>query len=223
MKLLHYYIAAVLIVAPTLASAQETAARIGQKQKAWLVSNFRTGLTCSASPGGAVSFSGQLSFDDSDNDGIEIAVSSDGGATPVITAHAINIKGTGANSQRTVVQACPVGGASRDGAASCSLWGDPHEADFSITVPLSALADGPSAAKNYVGHVTLIKQRTSAAISAWLSKKGYDYYRAQNDRSAAGATIDPAMTPLATCDSSKLTTKGEKPIIATYDLVLLKK
>jgi hypothetical protein len=223
MTLLRHYVAAALIVTPTLAAAQDGSVRLGQKQKAWMVANFRTGLACAASPGGsAVSFSGQALFDASSDGGIEISVTTDGGGMPVVTAHAINTKGTGGSNHRAAAQACAAGGGSSDGAASCSLWGDPHEADVRFTVPLSALGElGKS--KELTGHVTLIKRSPDLAARALLSKKGYDYYKAQSDLSAAGATANPAMTLLATCDSSKLTSKGEKPMIATYDLVLLKK
>lgn len=210
MTLLRHVLFAALLVAPGIASAQD-AAKLGQKQKMWMPANFRTGLTCSATPGGsAVSFSGQASFDASEAGGIDVSVSSSSGVLPTITAVAINTKGTGADKNRTASQTCPVGGAASDGTASCSVWGDPHEATVRFTVPLAALGElGKS--KELTGHVTLIKRSPDPAARAWLSKKGYDYYQAQS------------LTVLATCDSGALTAKGGKPSTATYDLAVGKK
>lgn len=226
MTYVRHFIAAALIVTPVVASAQD-AAKIGQKQKAWMVSNFRSGLTCSATPGGsAVSFSGEASFDASGDGGVDVSVAPGDGGLPTITAMAINTKGTGASTGRMASQSCPTSDASSgSSAAACSVSGDVQSPTVRFTVPLSALGDGSATAKNYVGHVTLIKQRTSAAlISMWASRKGYDYYKAQSDMSSAGASVkNPELMRMATCDSSKLITKGDKPMIATYDLVTLKK
>jgi hypothetical protein len=211
MRPLRQFLLAVLVVTPTFASAQD-AARLGGKQKLWMAANFRTGLTCSATPGGsAVSFSGQASFDASGDSGVDVSISSIGGVLPTISAVAINTKGAGADKGRTAAQTCPVGGAASDGAASCSVSGDPHEATVRFTVPLAALGElGKS--KELTGHVTLIKRSPDPAARAWQSKKGYDYYQAQS------------LTLLATCDSSGgSAAKGDKPVRATYDLVMGKK
>lgn len=222
MTKLRYLVVAALVATPTLASAQD-AAKLGQKQKSWMVSNFRSGLTCSATPGGsAVSFSGEASFDASGDGGVDVSVSSGGGGLPTITAHAISTKGAGANDRGMAPQSCPSGDASSSSsAAACSVSGDVQSPVVRFTVPLSALGDGSSTAKNYVGHVTLIKQRTDSA--RWLSKKGYDYYKAQSDLSSAGTTVNPGLTVIAACDSSKLTAKDSKPLLATYDLAVAKK
>ena len=221
MTLLRHCIAAALVMTPVVASAQD-AAKIGVKQKQWTTSSFRTGLTCSATPGGsAVSFSGTVSFDPSDDGGIDISVATGADGLPTITAHAIKTKGAGANDRGMAPQSCPTGdAASGSSAAACSVSGDVQSPTVRFTVPLSAFGDG-STAKNYVGHVTLIKQRTVAALL--LSKKGYDYYKAQSDLSSAGAVANPMFTKLMTCDSSALPAKGGKPMIATYDLAVQKK
>ena len=222
MRSLKLVTATALLFTPSLGLAQDGSARVGIKQKAWMTSNFRSGLTCSATPGGsAVSFSGTGSFDASDDGGVDISVATGADGLPTITAHAIKTKGAGANDRGMAPQSCPTGDASSGGSAvACSVSGDVQSPTVHFTVPLSAFGDG-STAKNYVGHVTLIKQRTDSAL--WLSKRGYDYYKAHSDLSSAHANANPMFTKLMTCDSSALTAKGGKPMIATYDLVMQKK
>ena len=75
MRSLKLVTATALLFTPSLGLAQDGSARVGIKQKAWMTSNFRSGLTCSATPGGsAVSFSGTSSFDASDDGGVDISV-----------------------------------------------------------------------------------------------------------------------------------------------------
>ena len=57
----------------------------------------------------------------------------------------------------------------------------------------------------------------------FLSNKGYDYYRAHDDMAAAKVRVNPDMLIIASCDSTKLTAKGDKPMMATYDLAVGKK
>ncbi len=91
-------------------------------------------------------------------------------------------------------------------------------------VPLAALGDSATA-KSYVGTVTIVKRASSEPlIGMYLSKKGYDYYQVQNNnRLVAGIHANPGLMVLATCDSSKLAAKGDKPMTATYDLAVAKK
>lgn len=222
MTFVRHFIAAAVIVTPVVASAQD-AARIGQKQKSWMVSNFRSGLTCSATPGGsAVSFSGEASFDASGDGGVDISVSPGDGGLPTITAHAIKTKGAGGVDRGMAPQSCPSGASAGSSAAACSVSGDVQSPVVHFTVPLSAFGDAATS-KNYVGTVTIVKRASGPSlIGMWLSKKGYDYYAARSDMGAAGAVAHPGMLVIASCDSSKVTAKG-KPMIATYDLATLKK
>ena len=223
MKLLRHIIAATLIVVPTIAVAQD-AEKIGVKQKMWMPANFRD-LTCSATPGGsAVSFSGRASFDASEGGGVDLALSSVGGGLPVISAVAINPKGTAAEKNRGARQSCPFAGSNlASGAAVCTVWGDPHEASVRFTVPVSALGtQGKS--RELTGHVTLIKRSADSASRAWLSKKGYDHYKARSDMASAAAVMDLDMTVIAMCDSSGLSSaKGSQPVASGYDLAVIKK
>ena len=83
MKRLNHALATMLLVTPALALAQEQAERINTKQKMWLTSNFRTGLSdCAIAPlkqGFAVSGTGVASFDDRDGDGLEFSIASAAG------------------------------------------------------------------------------------------------------------------------------------------------
>ena len=230
MRSLKLVTATALLFTPTLGLVQDGSARVGVKQKAWMVSNFRS-FDCSLSGSPAsLSGTGTVSFDASGDGGIEVAVSTGADGAPVVSAHAIKTKGAGAND-RGMNNTCAIRAA--DGAdpakgATCDLSGDASAPTVRFTVPLSAFGDG-STAKNYVGHVTLIKQRTvSPLIGMWLSKKGYDYYKAQSDMSSAQANANPLYTGIATCGTNALADKtapkgGGKPSLATYDLVMLKK
>jgi len=225
MTLLRHFIAAALLVTPAVASAQD-AAKLGQKQKMWMAANFRTGLTCSATPGGsAVSFTGEASFDASGDGGVDVSVASSSGGLPIVTAVAINTKGTGADKNRAAVSPCPAADASSSSsAAACSVSGDEQSPTVSATVPLSALGDATTA-KLYVGTVTIVKRAAGGPLlGMWLSKKGYDYYQAQSAMSSAAASVkNPDLMVIATCDSSKVIAKGGKPTSASYDLVMGKK
>ncbi|GAC1579325.1 MAG: hypothetical protein NVS3B5_12380 [Sphingomicrobium sp.] len=223
MTLLRHIIAAMLIVVPAIAVAQDDE-KIGVKQKMWMSANFR-GLTCSATPGGtAVSFSGRASFDASGDGGVDLVLSSVSGAHAVINAVAINPKATGADKNRSATQSCPIAGTNlANGAAVCSVWGDPHEASVRFTVPVSALGM-PGKSRELTGHVTLIKRSADLASRAWLSRKGYDHYKARSDMASAAAFMNPDMTVIATCDSSGLSSaKGSQPVGSGYDLAVIKK
>ena len=106
MKRLYHALAAMLLVTPALALAQEQAERISTKQKLWLASAFRTGLSaCAITPlkqGYAVSGTGVASFDDGDGDGLYFSIATAAGIAPTVTALAIKTKGTGAQRQRAV-------------------------------------------------------------------------------------------------------------------------
>lgn len=217
--------AAALLITPTMGLAQDDSAKLGQKQKAWMVSNFQI-FDCALVPGPAAFLTGggTVSFDASGDSGIDLAVASGDGGIPTITAHAINTKGTGTNNGRMAPQSCPTADASSGGSApACTVSGDVQSPTVRFTVPLAALGDSATA-KSYVGTVTIVKRASSESlIGMYLSKKGYDYYQVQNNRSVAGVQANPGLMVLATCDSSKLTAKGGKPMTATYDLAVAKK
>jgi hypothetical protein len=221
MRLIFQVVAVALIIAPAVASSQEEA-KLGQKQKAWLVSNFRAGLDCSSVQGGVLSFSGKASFDAGTDGGVEVsaAPSSEGLAT--VTAVAINTKGTGADRNRAAQPACAAV-APATSAAACNVSGDATSPMVSATVPLSVF--GAPASSRYVGTVTIVKRTMPAGESpkGAASKRGYDYYKARSDMASAGAVANPRLTYLATCDSSALSSKGSKPSVATYDLAVAKK
>ena len=247
MKKLWFTAVAAALVLPALAGAQIERTGTG-KQKAWLVSNFRSGISeCAVlrdGEGFSVSGAATLAFidRDSDDDGYDFSVADTGGV-PTIAAHAINTKGTGAtNSGRSNGQTCglmpsPRGTipAGRVGAvagitggavagivvAKCSVSGDPDAPRATFTVPLSSFG---GAAKTYVGHVTLIKREPGTALIAqWLSKKGYDSYQAKSDMGRTAASEGIEMTVVASCDTSGLVAKGGKPVAASYDLAVGKK
>ena len=231
MRLICHLVATALIVAPAVASSQE-AARLGQKQKAWLVSNFRSGLECSgisaggiaggAIAGRAIAWRGQASFDASGKGGIEVTVTRQAGRVPTVTAFAINTKGTGTSSGRDAGSICPAAPSNPD-VATCTVSGDAHAPMVSAAIPLSVFGD--ASASRYIGTVTIVK-RSEADVMApgpGNSKKGYDYYQTQSDLAAAAAQVNPSLRYLATCDSSALSSKGSKPSVATYDLAVAKK
>ena len=230
MRSLKLVTATALLFTPSLGLAQDGSARAGPKQLGGLIYNFRS-FDCALVTGQPpfLSGSGTGSFGASGDGGIEVAVSTGPDGAPLISAHAINTKGMGAND-RGIDTSCPshaADGANPAKGATCDLSGDASAPTVRFTIPLSAFGDG-STAKNYVGHVTLIKQRTvSALIGAWLSKKGYEYYRAQSDLSSTHANANPLYTSVATCGTNaladKTAPKGGKPMIATYDLAVMKK
>ena len=226
MRSLKLVTAAALLFTPTLGLAQDGSARIGVKQKAWMVSNFRS-FDCSLSGSPAsLSGTGAVSFDASGDGGIEVAVSAGPDGAPVVSAHAIKTKGAGAND-RGMNNTCAIraaDGADPSKGATCDLSGDASAPTVHFTIPLSAVGDG-STAKNYVGHVTLIKQRTAPGEGA---RKGYEYYKAQSDMSSAHANANPLYTAVATCGTNALADKtapkkGSTPMVLTYDLVMAKK
>jgi len=223
MRLIFQVVAVALVIAPAVASSQEEA-KLGQKQKAWLVSNFRAGLDCSSVQGGVLSFSGKASFEASGDGGVEVSASPSGEGLATVTAVAINTKGTGADKNRAAPPACAAI-APTSGAAACSVSGDAHSPTVSATVPLSVFAAQPSS--RYVGTVTIVKRTMPPGESptAGASRKGYEYYKARSDMASAGAAANPRLTYLATCDSSALSSKskGSKPSVATYDLAVAKK
>ena len=235
MKRLYHAVAVMLLVTPaltpTLALAQEQAGRIGTKQKAWLASNFRTGLSnCAIAPlkqGFAVSGTGVASFDDRDGDGLDFSIATAAGIAPTVTALAIKTKGTGAQRQRAVDAVCEAA-ASADGKASdgssptCAVSGSPSSPEVRFVVPLAAFGDAGSA-KSYVGTVTIVKRAADAAAARLLSKKGYDFYQAQSGRAARASAAQPIeMTVVAACDTSGLSAKAGQPK-AHYDLAVGKK
>jgi hypothetical protein len=212
------------------APAQDQARRgIGVKQKAWTVANFRTGLSgCTlirSSDGFAATGNGVASFGDRDGSGIDLAVDDATGVTPRVAAHAINTKGTGTSGRSTgtaCVAGVPEGLAGRTAeaqAASCSVSGDPDMPAVRFVLPFSAFG---ASARSYVGHVTLIKRNAGeAAFPRFLSRKGYDHYRAAGERGTADVSPDEiAMTVIASCDTSGLLTKGGKPPRGSYDLAV---
>ena len=220
MNRLYDAVAVMLLVTPTLALAQEQTERIGTKQKLWLAASFRTGLSdCAIAPlkqGFAVSGTGVASFNDRDGDGLDFSITTAVGVAPTVTALAIKTKGTGAQRQRAVDQACPAaaspdGGASSGASPVCAVTGSPDAPEVRFWVPLAAFGDA-APGKNYVGTVTIVKRAADAAAAArFLSKKGYDYYQAQSE-----------MTVVAACDTSGLAAKAGQPV-AHYDLAVGKK
>ena len=229
MKRIYYAVAVALLVTPTLALSQEQAERIGIKQKAWLPANFRTGLSdCAIVPlkeGFALAGTGAASFDDSDGDGLDFSITTVAGAVPTVTALAIKTKGTGAQRQRALDSVCeattlPDGRAS---SPACAVSGSPDAPAVRFVVPLSTWSNAASA-KSYVGTVTIVKRGADAAVSAhFLSRKGYDYYRAHSDMSARASMAQPIeITVVAACDTSGLSAKAGQPV-AHYDLAVSKK
>lgn len=214
---------AALVVTPAVGHAQENSAKLGQKQKAWLVSNFRT-FECGLTPGrsSVLTGAGTVSFEAGTDGGVDVAVTSGDGGVPTITAHAINTKGTGATNGRVATPACGAAAASSDsGAATCSVSGDDQAPTVRFSVPLSALGGD---AASYVGTVTIVKgPANESAIGMYLSKKGYDYYQARGDMTAAKAGDVPALMIVARCDSAALTAKAGNPTRASYDLAVAKK
>ena len=82
----------------------------------------------------------------------------------------------------------------------------------------------PVGAKSYVGTVTIVKRASIEAMTGmYLSKKGYDHYQARSASAAAKMQADPGLMVVASCDSTKLTSKGGKPMLASYDLAVGKK
>lgn len=218
--------AAALLIAPTVGIAQDDSAKLGQKAKAWMTSNFRS-FDCTLVPGpaAAITGGGTVAFVSSGVEGIELAVASGDGGSPTITAFAINTKGTGSSSGRMAPQSCPTSDAFSGGSApACTVSGDVQSPTVRFTVPLAALGD-PATAKNYVGTVTIVKRTSSESlIGMYLSKKGYDYYQVQNNnRSNNGVSANLGLMVLAACDSSKLIAKGGKPLTGTYDVAVAKK
>ncbi|MDQ3080025.1 MAG: hypothetical protein M3R03_08525, partial [Pseudomonadota bacterium] len=135
------------------------------KQKAWLASAFRS-FDCALVPGpaAAITGGGTVSFVSSGVGGIDLAVASGDGGIPTIVAHAINTKGTGANTGRVAPQSCPSSDASSGGSApACTVSGDVQSPTVRFTVPLAALGD-PSTAKSYVGTVTIVKRASSESL-----------------------------------------------------------
>ena len=232
MKKLYHAVAVALLVTPTLALSQEQAERIGIKQKAWLPANFRTGLSdCAIVPlktGFALAGTGAASFDDSDGDGLDFSIATVAGAVPTVTALAIKTKGTGAQRQRAMDSVCeakasPDGSASSASSPACAVSGSPDAPAVRFVVPLSTWSDAASA-KSYVGTVTIVKRAADAAVIAhFLSRKGYQYYRAHSDMSARARMAQPIeMTVVAACDTSGLSAKAGQPV-AHYDLADSKK
>ena len=229
MKKLYHAVAVALLVTPTLALSQEQAPPTGAKQKAWLASNFRTGLSnCTIAPvkqGFAVSGTGVASFDDRDGDGLDFSIATAAGIAPTVTALAIKTKGTGAQRQRAVDAVCEAA-ASADGKASdgssptCAVSGSPNSPEVRFVVPLAAFGDAASA-KSYVGTVTIVKRAADAAVIAhFLSRKGYQYYQARSNMSARVSMAQPIeMTVVAACDTSGLSAKAGQPA-AHYDLAV---
>ncbi|MDO7841048.1 hypothetical protein [Sphingomonas immobilis] len=238
MRAIAFAATAAILIAPALSNAQLDRAAV--KQKAWLSSNFATGLaSCSElreGEGFSLSGTATVAFADrdSDDDGYDFAVADTGGV-PTIAAHAINTKGTGATNGRSAAQGCGLAPSPRGtipagrlaagavagiAVAKCSLSGDPDAPTASFTVPLSSFG---GAAKTYVGHVTLIKREASTpAVSEFVTKKSYDKYQElAAERSASGGDI--AMKVVASCDTSGLTAKAGKPSAASYDLAIGKK
>lgn len=232
MKKVCHALSVMLLVNPSLARAQEQAERIGTKQKAWLTSNFRTGLSeCAIAPlkqGFAVSGTGVASFNDSDGDGLDFSIATAAGVAPTVTALAIKTKGTSAQRKRAVDQACPAapspdGGASSGASPVCAVTGSPDAPEVRFWVPLAAFGDAGSG-KSYVGTVTIVKRAADAAAAArFLSKKGYDFYQAQSGRANRASAAQPIeMTVVAACDTSGLSAKAGQPV-AHYDLAVGKK
>lgn len=221
--------AAVAVFAgPALAQAQTE--RVGQtKQKAWQVANFSSGLSdCSMlreGSGFALAGTASLTFvdRDSDNDGYDFAVRDGGGSVPEIAAHA-NTKVTGAQNGRSAGRACglapsprgtiPAGRASAvagisGGAvagivvATCSISGDPAAPIVRFSIPLASF--GVGAARDYVGHVTLIRREASTpSVSEFVTPGGM------------------AMKVVAACDAAGIAAKAGAAR-AGYELAVGKK
>ena len=233
MKKVYHMVALAVLMTPMLARAQDQGKVIPTKQKAWLVSNFRTGLSdCAIVPlkeGVGVSGTGTASFDNRDGDGLAFSIMTAAGIAPTVTALAIKTKGTSAQRQRALDQACSAS-ASPDGTASsasgptCAVSGSPETPEVRFMVPLATFDDVASA-KAYVGTVTIVNRADAdaAIIVHFMAKKGYEYYQAQRDRAARPDAADPiAMTVVAACDTSGLSAKSDTPV-AHYDLAVGKK
>ena len=231
-----------LLLGPTQVGAQIERAESG-KQKAWLLSNFRSGISdCSLrreGDGFALSGVAAVSFTDldGDNDGYDFSVNNGGGAVPIVAAHAINTAGAGTQSGHSAGQVCElrpsprgtipagrtneIGGATADPVAGCSLSGDPDAPVVRFTIPLSSF--GGAAGKTYVGHVTLMKREASTpAVSEFFSKKGYDSWKAHSDMAAARSSSSSngiAMKVMATCDVGGLSRNGSATR-SGYDLAV---
>ena len=232
MKKRYHAVAVTLLVAPTLALSQGPAERIGTKQKAWLTSNFRTGPSdCAIVPqkeGFALSGTGVATFDDNDGDGLDFSIAAAAGAAPVVTALAIKTKGTKAQRQRALETVCevtasPDGNASSGSGPTCAVSGSTDAPEVRFVVPLTTFGDVGSA-KLHAGSVTIVKRAAdAAAVTRFLSKKGYDYYQAQSGRAARASAAQPIeMTVVAACDTSGLSAKAGQPV-AHYDLAVGKK
>lgn len=153
--------------------------------------------------------------------GVDFTIaSSPGGGMPLVTAMAINEKGSGATSNArmllpavqkirdaaarsasgtTASLACTPG-YSEARAASCSVSGNPDAPDLTFTIPLSALGEGGGggdARHTKTGHVTLMKRGRGGAMRAT-------------------ASLSDGSSVVATCTS-------DGKMIATYDLKALKK
>ncbi len=225
MRNLKFAMTAALLMVPSAGLTQGDAAKLGQKQKAWMVANFQS-FACALTPGStaAVTGTGTVSFDASADGGVDLTVVSGDGGVPTITAHAINTKGTGASNGRAAAQPCGAIKAPSDpGAANCSLSGDDQSPAVHFSIPLAALG-GPAASESYVGTVTIVKGPASEPmVGQYLSKKGYQYYQARSDLASARASADPELLVIARCDSAKLISKSGKPMTSTYDLAFAKK
>jgi hypothetical protein len=232
MKRLYQAVAVALLVTPTLALSQEQAERIGTKQKSWMPANFRTGLSdCAIVPlkeGFALSGTGVASFDGSGGNGLDFSIATAVGAAPVVTALAIKTKGTSAQRQRAMDSVCeakasPDGSASSASSPACAVSGSPDAPEVRFVVPLATWGDAGSA-KSYVGTVTIVKRAAdAAAIAQFMSKRGYDYYKAQSEMNARASMAQPIdMTVVAACDTSGLSAKAGQPV-AHYDLAVSKK
>jgi hypothetical protein len=214
---------AALVLVPSIGLTQDDAAKLGQKQKAWQVANFQS-FACTQAAGSSLTGTGTASFDGTADGGIDVAVAPGDGGAPTVSAHAINTKGTGGVNGRSAASSCSAVKAARGaGAATCSLSGDEQAPTVRLSVPLTALG-GPDAPSSYVGTVTIVKGASSEPlVGQYLSKKGYDYYRAQSDLGATKASGEPDVLVIAHCDSAALTSKSGKPTTASYDLAVAKK
>jgi hypothetical protein len=216
--------AAAFLIAPAVGHAQAESARLGQKQKAWTVANYRT-FECAQTPGQtSLTGAGTVSFDADADGGVEFAVASGEGGAPTVTAHAINTKGTGGVNGRMATQACGAArGASDASTPTCSLSGDEQAPSFRFNVPLAALG-AEAGSKSYVGTVTIVKGALGQSmVGMYLAKRGYDYYQAQSDLGAAKVGGGTVLMVIASCDSAALTAKGGNPQRASYDLAVAKK
>lgn len=225
MNHLRLVVCAALLLTHTTTLAQNESLKTGVKQKAWTAANFRS-FKCTIMPGSSPALIGEgiAAFDTSEDNVLEIAVSSGDGSSPMVTAHAINTKGTGGSNRRGAAATCSSTGAlPSDVAAACSMSGDDKSPMIRFTLPLSALGE-PAKDRSYIGTVTIVK-RIAREVSSEVtrSKKGYEYYKAQSDKLATPAEVYPGLIFIAACDSSKLIAKGGKPAVATYDLAVGKK